>query len=453
MGEGARSLRTAEHPQIVMWPFSRKQRPPERKSASYFFAMGAGKAGLNGAAYDRLATEGYDQCVIAYECINRIAIAVASVEWQLYKRDKTGKLTKVDDFNHPLLKLIENPNKSQSGTEFRHWLVSYHRLAGNAYILGNGLDPNAAARTDKPTELTLLNPGKVKIEPGQGFFPASYEYKPTGNQTYNFAVDRITGRSAIMHLKTFNPLNPWYGLPPLSAAALPADIHTAGQQWNKSLIENGARPSGALVVETADGKSGTLSEDQFARVQEMIDRQFSGTQNTGRPLLLEGGLSWKEMSINPKDMEFLQGKHSAARDIALAFGVPPMLLGIPGDNTYSNMQEAKQAFWTDTLLPLLASILEAFNRWLTPLYGDDLYLWYDADTIDALEPLRKEKSDRVNAAKYMTINEKRTAMGLETVEGGDEILVEFNTIPLELIRDSTRLQGTADPTADTNANG
>ena len=146
----------------------------------------------------------------------------------------------------------------------------------------------------------------------------------------------------------------------------------------------------------------------------MIDQQFSGPSNAGRPMLLEGGLEWQEMSLNPKDMDFLEGKHSAARDIALAFGVPPQLIGIPGDSTYANWEQAMLGFWTDTALPLLVLILEGFNRWLVPLYGEDLYLWYDEEMIPALEPRRNEKAARVNAAEYMTINEKRRAMGWTT---------------------------------------
>ena len=122
----------------------------------------------------------------------------------------------------------------------------------------------------------------------------------------------------------------------------------------------------------------------------MIDEQFSGAGNAGRPMLLEGGLDWKEMSLNPKDMEFLEGKHSAARDIALAFGVPPQLLGIPGDNTYSNYERG-QARLLDGHRPAAARLdrWTRFNRWLTPLYGDDLFLWYDEEMIPALEPLRQ----------------------------------------------------------------
>ncbi|WP_152051814.1 phage portal protein [Tautonia marina] len=415
----------------MVWPFRRKDvaPPPGRKNATYFFSLGLGKAGLTGAGYDKLASEGYAQCVVAYACINLKATAVASVDLQLYRRGKKGKLAKVEA--HELLRLLENPNPTQSGREFMRHLTSYQQLCGNAYIFGNGIDP--AKRTGKPPrELQLLNPGKMRIEPGTGLFPKQYEYRSAQNVATTFPVEQITGRSAILHLKSFNPLNAWYGMSPLEAAALGVDIHNDGQRWNKRLIENGARPSGALVVKGGEGHPATLSDDQYLRVKQMIDEQFSGPANAGRPMLLEGGLEWKEMSLNPKDMEFLEGKHSAARDIALAYGVPPQLLGIPGDSTYSNYSEARTAFWTDTVLPELGWTLDALNRWLTPLYGEDLYVWYDEEMIPALETRRKEKAERINAASYMTINEKRRAMGLDDVEGGDVIFVPSTNVPLEL---------------------
>jgi HK97 family phage portal protein len=441
--------------------FRRKaaETPIGRKSAAYFFSLGLGKAGLTGAGYDKLATEGYAECVIAFACINRIAASAGSVDLHLYRKGKGGTLTKIED--HELLDLIENPNPAQSGREFMQQLFSYSNLSGNAYVFGNGMDPNS--RTGKPpTELQLLNPGKMKVEPGPGLFPKQYEYRPNQNSVTVFPVDQISGRSAVMQLKSFNPLNAWYGMSPLEAAALAVDIHNDGQRWNKSLIGNGARPSGALVVQTAAGAPASLSDDQYGRLKQMIDDQYSGPGNAGRPMLLEGGLDWKEMSLNPKDMEFQEGKHSAARDIALGFGVPPQLLGIPGDNTYANYQEAKLAFWTDTVLPQLGWTLDGFNRWLTSLYGDDLFLWYDEEMIPALEPLRKQKADRVNASEYMTINEKRRAMGLPDTPNGDVILVPFNNIPLELVGDSVHLaepgspadtgtKPTKDPAADPNA--
>ena len=412
----------------MAWFRRKDAAPPQRKAASFFMALGAGRCGLSGAGYDKLAQEGYAECVVAFQCINKVAAAIASVEPQLYRRGRGGKLSKVE--SHPLLDLMERPNAAQSGTEFMRHLVSYHQLSGNAYVLGNGLE--GAFREKRPGELQLLNPGKVRVTPGPGFFAEAYEYRPDASRVITYPVDRISGRSAVLQLKTFNPLSPWYGLPPVLAAALGVDIHTGGQNWNKRLLDNGARPSGALIVKGGDGGQTELSDEQYARIKEMIDAQFSGQANAGRPLLLEGGLEWQEMSLNPKDMDFLEGKHSAARDIALAFGVPPQLVGIPGDSTYANYEQASLSFWTETVLPQLVLILEGFNRWLTPLYGDDLYLWFDEEMIPALEPRRNQKATRINASGYMTINEKRRAMGLDDVEGGDVVLVQSSTIPLDL---------------------
>ena len=122
----------------------------------------------------------------------------------------------------------------------------------------------------------------------------------------------------------FNPLDDYYGLSPLEAAAVAVDTHNAAAKWNKALLDNAARPSGALVYAGPEGA--VMSDAQFERLKKELSDQYQGTANAGRPLLLEGGLDWKAMSLSPKDMDFMEAKHSAAREIALAFGVPPMLL-------------------------------------------------------------------------------------------------------------------------------
>ncbi|WP_020471480.1 phage portal protein [Zavarzinella formosa] len=382
------------------------------KSASFLLGMGGGRGGLNSGSFDRLALEGYVQNAVVNACVNKIAGSIASVDMVLYRKGKGGKLDKVE--SHELLTLLENPNPTQSGKEFIRYLVGYYLTGGNAYILANGLDPSSR-KPKAPTELQLLNPGKVKVEPGKTLFPEFFEYKPDAARRFAFPVDQISGRSAVMQFKTFNPLNAWYGLPPMLAAAYGIDIHNGGNLWNKKILDNDGRPSGALQVKGADGKPATLTDDQFNRVKEMIDDQYSGANNAGRPLLLEGGLEWQQMSVNPKDMDFLQAKYSAARDIGLVFGVPSQLLQIPGDSTFANYEQANLSYWTDTVIPLLCWFLEGFNRWLTPAYGDDLYLWYDEESIAALEPRRKEKATRIQSSTYMTIDEKRHAMGLDSL--------------------------------------
>jgi len=149
--------------------------------------------------------------------------------------------------------------------------------------------------------------------------------------------------------------------------------------------------------------------------------QYQGAANAGRPLLLEGGLKWQAMSFSPADMDFIESKHVSAREIALAFGVPPMLLGIPGDNTFANYQEANRALWRQTILPLLDKTADALNGWLTPKFGDGLRLAYDLDAIPALSAEREALWSRIEAASFLTLNEKRRTAGLGPVEGGDSV--------------------------------
>ena len=84
-----------------------------------------------------------------------------------------------------------------------------------------------------------------------------------------------------------------------------------------------------------------------------MEDSFQGARNAGRPLLLEGGLDWKPLSLTPAELDFVAAKGVAAREIALAFGVPPLLLGLPGDNTHANFAEANRAFWRQTAIPLV----------------------------------------------------------------------------------------------------
>ena len=126
--------------------------------------------------------------------------------------------------------------------------------------------------------------------------------------------------------------------------------------------------------------------------------------------MLEGGLDWKALSLTPRDMDFMEAKAGAAREIALAFGVPPLLQGIPGDNTHANFQEANRAFWRQTVIPLVARTQKSFAAWTRPAFGD-VRLDYDVDRIDALAEGRAQEWTRVGQADFLTIDEKRAALG------------------------------------------
>jgi len=203
----------------------------------------------------------------------------------------------------------------------------------------------------------------------------------------------------------------------MEAAAFSIDIHNAGGAWNKALIDNAARPSGALVF-TGAGGADRLSEDQFRRLKQELEDMHVGAANAGRPMLLEGGLEWRPMSLSPSDMDFTEARHSAARDIALAFGVPPMLLGIPGDNTYSNYREANLAFWRQTALPLAMKAARGVEAWIGARWSQagPAVVSVDAEGVPALTMEREALWARLNGADFLTEQEKRRMAGVDIPE-------------------------------------
>jgi HK97 family phage portal protein len=330
-----------------------------------------------------------------------IAEAAASVPLYLYEGERVVE-------GHALEALIARPNPAQSMPDLFEAWYGHLLVAGNAYI-------EAVSVAGSPRELHVLRPDRMKVIAGSDGWPDGYEYS-VGGQAVRFSQDVAGGVRPILHMALFHPLNDHYGLSPLEPAAFAVDVHNESAEWNKALLDNSACPSGALVYGAKDGQ---LSPEQYERLKSELEESFSGARNAGRPLLLEGGLDWKGMAFSPKDMDFIEAKHLAAREIALAFGVPPMLLGIPGDNTYANYQEANRSFWRQTVLPLVNRTAKALSAWLAPSFGEGLGLRPDPDAIEALSTEREALWERVRVADFLTMNEKRAAVGYGPVAGGD----------------------------------
>jgi HK97 family phage portal protein len=323
-----------------------------------------------------------------------IAEAAASVPLCLY--DGPHEIEE-----HPLLRLIERPTPTSTRAEFFETLVGFLLISGNAYV-------EVIAAGDQLRELHVLRPDRMSIVPGSDGWPEAYDYTLDGTAPVRLDGEAISGVRRVLHQKLFHPLNDHYGLSPIEAASSAIDIHNSASRWNKALLDNSARPSGALVYTSRDGN---LTTEQYDRLKQELETGFQGAGNAGRPLLLEGGLDWKSMSMSPKDLDFIEAKHGAAREIALALGVPPMLLAIPGDNTFSNYQEANRTFWRQTVLPLVQRIITALDEWLTPGYSGSLTLKPNIDDLDALASERDAQWARLNAATFLTDSEKRAAIG------------------------------------------
>ncbi|MEE4537241.1 MAG: phage portal protein, partial [Erythrobacter sp.] len=261
-------------------------------------------------------------------------------------------------------------------------------------------------------ELFALRPDRIKVLAGPDGWPSAYTYS-VASQPITIPVEDEDGWPGIIQIKTMHPLDDHFGSSALAAAAQAIAIHNAASEWNRALLENAARPSGALVYETGDGAG--LTQEQFERLKCELEAAFSGSANAGRPMLLDGGLRWQSMAMSPADMDFATLKSAAAREIALAFGVPPMLLGLPGDNTYSNYREANRALWRLTLLPLAQKLLSALQEGLAPWFPQ-ASIAIDLDRITALSEDRERLWKQVSEADFLSRAEKRELLGFSAQE-------------------------------------
>jgi len=382
-----------------------RQAAPEAKASRtgpLIALHGQGRAVWTPRDIASLAREGFMKNAIVYRAVTMISEAAASVPWLAYE----GEAERPD---HPLLALLARPNGRQSGTAWLETLYANLFVSGNAYA-------ERVQLGGMPAELHVLRPDRMKVVPGPDGWPEAYDYSVAG-RSVRFAVE--DGQSPILHLRLHHPLDDHYGFAPLEAAAVALDLHNAAGQWNKALLDNAARPSGALVYRGEGGAN--LSQDQFERLKRELEANYTGAVNAGRPLLLEGGLDWTSMALSPHDMDFIEAKNGAAREIALAFGVPPMLLGIPGDNTFSNYAEANRVFWRQTILPLVGRTADALTAWLAPDYPGAVRLGFDVDAVAALSEERAALWSRISAADFLTADEKRQAVGYgASWEGGQE---------------------------------
>ncbi|PKP71757.1 MAG: phage portal protein [Alphaproteobacteria bacterium HGW-Alphaproteobacteria-4] len=374
---------------------------PEQKASAtgrvISLAAGTARGGAVWSPRDvgSLTRLGFTGNPIGFRCVKLIAEAAAALPLVCQDAERRYEV-------HPVIELMRRPNPGQGRAELLEALFGQILLTGNGYLEA------VATEAGLPRELHVLRADRMTIVPGADGWPEAYDYT-VGGRKHRF--DMRGHPDPICHIKAFHPHDDHYGLSPMQAAATAVDVHNAASSWSKALLDNAARPSGAIIYKGADGQ-GALSPDQYDRLVSEMEMHHQGARNAGRPMLLEGGLDWKPMGFSPSDMEFHATKQAAAREIAVAFGVPPMLLGIPGDATYANYQEAHRAFYRLTVLPLATRVSAAVAYWLSGHLGAGVELKPDLDQIPALSAERDQQWARVGAATFLTDGEKRALLGL-----------------------------------------
>lgn len=399
---------------ILFKRWSRKpQKPLEQKESQANRAIlvtGQKQPAWTEVDYAKLMKAAYEACQTVYSCANEVASSAACVPWLLFRRKEDGdeEITR-----HPLLNLMNRPNEFEGGTKWREKLLLYLCLAGNVYV-------ERSRNSGPPKELYILRPDRVQVVKGIPAEPiAGYTYSVGGAQPVTYKKEEI------LHLKLFHPTDDWYGLSPIQVAAKPVDISNWSQEWNAKLLVNDARPSGGLKIEK------TLSDDQYKRLRAQVNKEMNETGANW--LLLEGGADWVEMAMSPKDMDWIKADQVNTRKICAVFKVAPELIGDSENKTYSNYQEARKALYMEAIIPLLEWLKDELNNWLTKLYGEDLYLDYDTDGIDALQEEKNALYTRVDQAWWLSLNEKREATGFESIEvpEGQKIYIPMALVPID----------------------
>lgn len=328
--------------------------------------------------------------------------------------------------DNPVSKLLSRPNAHQSSMEFMQQNIVYLNLAGNVYIVLDREKPGAY-----PRALYSLRPDRVKIIPGKG-----------GIKGYVYQIEGKTSEEIVpilpedmMHVKLPNPGDPLEGmgegLSPIMSLARSADVDNSGSDFLKMFFDRGTQGFGFVEVEES------LPPETIARLREEWDDRYGGSENWGRPILLDSGAKWKPGSTSLQDMDFSWIDQRNESRIHGPLGVPPILTGSGiglERSTFSNYEEARKAFWEDTFSPELGLFEEDFTYYLS---DGNTFVRFDKSRVPAL---RKDIKALAEAAEIMIRNgvPPNTAwrlVGLEDVgeiEGGDVSYFPTTLVPMSM---------------------
>jgi len=345
--------------------------------------------------YEQLAKVGYQTNADVYACINLIIRSARQIPW-LVSGKEGGTAVKE---NHPLLKLLRKPNEYGNESDFKESVLGYLMISGNAYIERSG-----GSEGGPPVFLYSHRPDRIKVIKGnRRTMIGGYEYK-AGGEAINFEPWEM------LHLRLYNPLDDWYGMSPLEAAAYTIDTSNEASALYKRLLQKGY-PPGAVTIRGGAGYTDQQVRDLKMGLKRAADQ--------GEVLVLQDA-EWKEMGYKPVDGALNESKLSSKRDIAAVFGVPSGMVGDTQVKTYANSREERRSLYTEAVIPALTKLRDALNNWLSPLY-DGAYIDFDKDSIDALAEDRDTQATRVKTLFEVGL--------IKRSEGRDEL--KYDAVPEE----------------------
>lgn len=341
-----------------------------------------------------------------WRAVDLIAKDIAKVNVFIYERGAGGNKERARD--HAAYKLIrKRPNSWQTHYTFFHMLTAHATLHGNGYAF---ISRDIRGR---PLELIPLDPGQVTV------------LREGGEVVYWIRDVNIKVTPAdVIHIKRFT----WdglVGLNPINYARENFGLGLAGTDYQNVFFNNNGKPS--AVLETPN----VFTPEAAARLRRSWNSAHTGVTNAHKVAILENGLQLKPYSINPKDAQVLELLQDNVRAIANIFNLPPHKLGDTTRTSFASLEQENQAYLDDTLDPMLVNWeQELAYKLLTEdeHMNDTHFVEFDrkalmrADLAATGEFLTKA----LQSAPWMTINEARTMLNMNTLEGYDEILIPTN---------------------------
>lgn len=324
-------------------------------------------------------------------------------------KDAKGEI--IENSKHPLAQLLKHPNPDQSWAELVYDLQAHYALNGNAFLW-------LRKSGGSITEMRAVPPSKVGyLASNELFHPVKVWQIQTGHGIENVAPQEM------IHIHTLVGSDDVMGVSPLQAAGLSIKAQTSARTWNTSLLENSACPS--LAVTTQE----TMTEAQFQQVSQQMARQYSGTKNAGKTVVLDNGLDVKSLgNFNAHDMSYCDGIILTAREVALALSVPPEVLGDSTNKTFNSMAESMRQF-ANTVASLADKMYSAISRSIAGSYADVAEISYDRQQVEGLTD--KPTMADISSCDWLTVNEKRELLSYPPVDGGDTVLTAMGQVPLK----------------------
>ena len=398
---------------------------------------------------DTYINKGYRFNSSIYSIVNLISKTAANIPFQIYevknenelKRYKSitsGSVTTTSLVNSNIIQkkalanvedtelheLLNRPNPAQSFNSWIQEIIAFGALTGNRYIYG--IAPDTGQNMGKYKELYVLPSQVVEIHSG-GLMKPVKEYTLEYNGTYRIPAEFIC------HIKNFNPYydgsgSHLYGMSPLKAGLRSMDANNEALTTGVKYLQN-QTARGMLISDEGD-----MTESQAKQLKDKFRSTYQGSNNAGDLIITPKKLSWVNFGLNASDLSLIEQYNASIKDLCNVYNVPVQLLNNTESSTYNNMKEAKKALYQNAVIPELIRIREELNRWLTPQYGDKLYIDFDFNSIPELQEETEKVVDQMSKSWWLTPNEKRIAMNYGVDEENikmNEYYVPANLIPME----------------------